>query len=138
MKNWSRNVERKAGDKRYGDEPTDLNLTELAEFVYNEIQPLSIIERADGTYAFTGGIEWDGVEDADEVIETLEQIAGEGECERAGDIVEAGLYDAAVALMDDEIREEIHGWEENASKQMFLTEYMLRHMVKYGTRFQVN
>ena len=55
----------------------------------------------------------------------------------AQEIIDSGLYDAAVALMDDEIREQIHAEMAPCSPVEFLTEYMKRHEEKYGVEFVI-
>ena len=56
----------------------------------------------------------------------------------ARSIIEQGLYDAAVALMDDEISEAVHADLAPCTEQEFLAEYMARHEQKYGVPFVVN
>ena len=56
----------------------------------------------------------------------------------AQEIINAGNYDAAVALMDDEIREAVRADLAPCSDVEFLTEYMRRHEEKYGAPFIVN
>lgn len=46
-------------------------------------------------------------------------------------------YEAAVQLMDDELREEIHAELAPCSDIDFLTEYIKRHYEKYGEVFSV-
>lgn len=46
-------------------------------------------------------------------------------------------FDAAVNLMDDEIREEIHAELAPCDDQEFLDAYVDRHAEKYGEDFQV-
>ena len=53
------------------------------------------------------------------------------------EIITSGLYNAAVALMDDDIREEIHAEISPCSELEFLTEYMQRHLKKYGIEFTI-
>ena len=53
----------------------------------------------------------------------------------AREIIEAGLYDAAVELMDDEIREELHNSGDYDTDEAFLEEYMEAHEAKYGIAF---
>ena len=53
----------------------------------------------------------------------------------AHEIIEAGLYSAAVNLMDDEIREELHGEIAPCSDEEFLEAYMEAHERKYGIPF---
>ena len=52
-------------------------------------------------------------------------------------MINNGLFDAAVELMDDEIREEIHDEISPCGKAEFLEEYMRRHEKKYGVKFEV-
>ena len=49
-------------------------------------------------------------------------------------------FDAAVQLMDDEIRETVHalGADYVTTEQDFITEYCLRHFDVYGTSFSVS
>lgn len=56
----------------------------------------------------------------------------------AKEIIEQGLYAAAVALMDDEIREAVHADLAPCTEQEFLAEYMARHEQKFGVPFVVN
>lgn len=46
-------------------------------------------------------------------------------------------FDAAVNLMDDEIREELHAELAPCGNQEFLDAYVERHAQKYGEDFQV-
>ena len=46
-------------------------------------------------------------------------------------------YAAAVELMDDELREEIHAEYAPCSEQEFLDEYCRRHFLKYGEDFSI-
>lgn len=55
----------------------------------------------------------------------------------AHEIVTAGLYNAAVSLMDDELREEIHRDMVPCSDEEFLQAYMERHEEKFGQAFVV-
>lgn len=55
----------------------------------------------------------------------------------AEEIIRDGLYPAAVNLMDDEIREELHKEMVPCSDAEFLTAYMERHKEKYGIPFIV-
>jgi len=47
-------------------------------------------------------------------------------------------FDAAVQLMDDEIREEIHQKLTPCTKQEFVDAYVQRHREKFGEEFTVN
>lgn len=53
----------------------------------------------------------------------------------AKEIMEAGLYDAAVMLMDDELREELHMSREFTTEEDFLEAYMEAHEAKHGIGF---
>lgn len=53
------------------------------------------------------------------------------------EIIENGLYNAAVALMDDDIREELHRELAPCSDEEFLAAYIRRHEEKYGEQFTV-
>lgn len=55
----------------------------------------------------------------------------------AQEIVENGLFESAVMLMDDEIREEIHEGFAPCTELVFLEEYMKVHEQKYGVPFVV-
>ena len=55
----------------------------------------------------------------------------------AHEIIEKGLYQAAVELMDDEIRESVHQDLSPCTDEEFLIEYMKRHAEKYGMDFVV-
>ena len=56
----------------------------------------------------------------------------------AQEIIDKGMYQAAVMLMDDDIREEVHRDIAPCSDLEFLEEYMKRHEEKYGIEFIVN
>ena len=56
----------------------------------------------------------------------------------AVEIIGSGLYDAAVALMDDDLREELHSSLAPCDDLDFLTAYLARHEAKYGEPFTVN
>lgn len=47
------------------------------------------------------------------------------------------IYEAAVALMDDEIREELHREIAPCSNQKFFDAYCKKHFKKYGEKFQI-
>lgn len=55
----------------------------------------------------------------------------------AQEIIESGNYEAAVALMDQEIREAVHADIAPCTELEFLTEYMKRHEEKYGVPFVI-
>jgi hypothetical protein len=47
-------------------------------------------------------------------------------------------FDAAVALMDDELREELRAELAGWSKQVFFDEYCERHLGKFGAEFVID
>lgn len=51
---------------------------------------------------------------------------------------EAVDYDAAVNLMDDALREEVHADLAPCTEQEFLNEYVKRHEAKHGETFEIN
>lgn len=55
----------------------------------------------------------------------------------AKEIIENGYYDAAVNLMDDEIREELHNEIAPCSDLEFLEAYMKAHEEKFGEEFKI-
>lgn len=55
----------------------------------------------------------------------------------AKEIIDNGLYNAAVELMDDDIREKIHSALSPCTDEEFLTAYMERHKDKYGEDFTI-
>lgn len=52
-------------------------------------------------------------------------------------IIENGLYEEAVNLMDDELREKLHAELAPCSDLEFLTAYMEAHREKFGEEFTV-
>lgn len=55
----------------------------------------------------------------------------------AKDIIENGYYDAAVNLMDDELREELHNELAPCSDLEFMEAYMKAHKEKFGEEFKI-
>jgi hypothetical protein len=53
----------------------------------------------------------------------------------AQDIINSGHFDAAVMLMDDDIREELHDRISPCTDLEFMEEYMKAHAEKYGLPF---
>lgn len=53
------------------------------------------------------------------------------------EIITNGNFDAAVNLMDDELREEIHAELSPCSDAEFLAEYCKRHAEKFGEEFEI-
>lgn len=76
-----------------------------------------------------------GVMDALDKYEA--KIEAEGRQDLARDIIDSGLYEAAVVLMDDEIREDLNREMAPCTKEVFLAAYMSKHYEKYGTEFIV-
>lgn len=66
---------------------------------------------------------------------TDEQIA-DAEA-KAHEIVSGGYFKAAVALMDDTIRENIHYDMPDATEEDFMRVYLLRHELKFGEKFSI-
>lgn len=135
--------------RKYGSENTHLTLTQKADRLYSETDPLNIYEReidlenedgeivstgylyaVDGAFTtkdLSGRFNWIA---EDELNEMLETVADELE---AADTVPGFEY--AVALMDDELREEVHSEIAPCSEAAFLAEYKRRHFEKYGEEF---
>jgi len=55
----------------------------------------------------------------------------------AREIIENGLYNAAVNMMDDGIREELHRELAPCSDLEFMEAYMRAHEEKFGEEFQI-
>ena len=55
----------------------------------------------------------------------------------AREIIENGLYNAAVNLMDDELREELHSKLAPCTDEEFLAAYMTEHEKKFGEEFTI-
>lgn len=47
-------------------------------------------------------------------------------------------FDAAVALMDDDVRESVHDQFRGLTEQDFADAYCAAHHIKYGSDFEVN
>lgn len=52
-------------------------------------------------------------------------------------MIDIKYFDAAVNLMDDDLREEIHNDLAPCTEEEFLREYEKRHLEKYGEEFQI-
>lgn len=57
--------------------------------------------------------------------------------EKAFEIIKNGLYNAAVALMNDGIRERLHAEIAPCSDDTFLAAYIAAHRAKFGEEFTV-
>ena len=55
----------------------------------------------------------------------------------AKEIIEMGMFEAAVNLMDDGIREQVHAELAPCSDQEFLNRYMELHEEKFGEEFTI-
>lgn len=55
----------------------------------------------------------------------------------AKEIINNGFYDAAVVLMDDEIREDLHNKLAPCTEEEFLEAYIEAHFQKYGEEFTI-
>lgn len=53
------------------------------------------------------------------------------------EIIDENLYDAAVNLMDDQIREELHNELAPCSNLEFLEAYCKKHKEKFGEEFTI-
>ena len=81
----------------------------------------------------------------EEIWETLCNLAEEAEDEEAYDRLTEGIvfdargyevdYNSAVALMDDDVREEIHMKLAPCTEQEFFESYSARHLEKFGEEF---
>jgi hypothetical protein len=76
-----------------------------------------------------------------ENIEQMNKVINDIECDDAAseaeEIIKRGLYDAAAMLMDDDLREEIHCGFAPCSDFEFLTEYIIRHKLRFGEDFVI-
>ena len=136
MRNWSRYIPREVGDKLFGTDKTDLVLDGIELDIYSTSEA-HIVERASGEYAIFGnGIAFDHM-DKDTLLYVLLDFADAYDTARG--IIAMGNYDAAVALMDDEVREYVHSFERYCEdEQHFLTAYIAAHQIAFGEDFEVN
>ena len=76
----------------------------------------------------------------DDIAEAVDAVLDPGAAyiEDAREIVESGNYPAAVALMDDELREELHRTMAPGTSDIgFLAAYMAAHLGKFGEEFAI-
>ena len=80
----------------------------------------------------------DAYEDTEITLDTVERCAAgwEKPLDEVLDQLNPVNYNAAVALMDDDLREEIHADLSPCSEAAFLVEYAKRHEQKYGQPFE--
>ena len=76
--------------------------------------------------------------DAERVDAIVAKLAEYEYTDDARKIVDAGLYNVAVELMDDDIREDLHIELAPCEDVTFLAAYMARHSQKYGEEFRVD
>lgn len=102
---------------------------------------------ANNNYSLAGGLdpEWEGYTDHVWGKDTAEWIEiGEAEAETilGGEVVVINGrevdYDAAVNLMDNEIREELHSEIAPCTNQEFINAYIERHRQKFSEEFVVS
>jgi hypothetical protein len=55
----------------------------------------------------------------------------------AKEIIKMGLYNVAVEMMDDEIRERLHMEMAPCTAEEFLEAYMKAHKEKFGADFEI-
>jgi hypothetical protein len=55
----------------------------------------------------------------------------------AREIIENGLYNVAVNMMDDEIREELHRELAPCTDEEFLAAYIAEHEKRFGEEFTI-
>ena len=79
----------------------------------------------------------DGEMDFETIDKTVDIMNLDDNTLRAADIIVEGSFDAAVNLMDDEIREAIHFDNPEMDGLEFLTEYLKRHEQKFGEEFTI-
>ena len=129
----------------YGSENTHLTLTRKADEFYSMTDPYHIYEcEAEGengetvylyaTRGFTDSRDWMTEAELNEMLEAEADEIAVVEDEDGNEI----RYAAAVELMDDDLREEIHAELAPCSNQEFFDEYCRRHAEKFGEDFKVN
>jgi len=127
--------------KKYGSEKTSLTLSPLAEKVYSGCDVIRIYEDNNKLYT----IDDDGVihsglseKEVNEYLEDyFEQCHEPKVIETAQNIIDNGLYETAVSLMDDELREKIHAEISPCTDYQFLLEYLDRHEMKFDEPFTI-
>lgn len=73
----------------------------------------------------------------DDVWRVWDNVYNDIRQDQARAIIDSGLYEAAEALMDDEIREDLNREMAPCTEEAFLAAYMDRHYEKYGIEFIV-
>ena len=78
----------------------------------------------------------EGVDNVQGYIKRLIREDMEAEViDQVDEIMDKGLYDAAVNLMDDDLRKDIHAILSPCSDREFLTMYLIRHKQVFGDDF---
>ena len=118
--------------KIYGNEKTDLVLSDKAYEVYSNTDPLNIIEEDDGTYSMKGCFGRYGMT-AEDVNRFFEELA---------DIVVNNYgvqidINQALNLMDEEIYQELDAKLNPCSNQEFFDAYCEAHEEKYGEPWEL-
>lgn len=118
--------------KIYGDEKTNLVLSDHARIVYDAISPLTIIEESDGTYTMKGCIENSNLtsEEVNEILEDFDRTV-------FNDYGVEIDFETSVQLMDDEIREELSYKLAPCTNQKFFNEYCEAHEEKFGEEWEL-
>ena len=119
--------------KIYGNEKTNLTLSDKAYKVYRNTDPLKIVEEDDGTYSMTGCFELYGMTEKD-VNRVLEQIADTVINEYGVEID----MNVALNMMDDEIYQELDAKMNPCdSNQEFFDVYCEAHEEKFGEPWEL-
>jgi hypothetical protein len=100
-----------------------------------EICETCIYDKYDCYYMMGGNVKVDFKRKIIVGCDKYEDEAGGGKVYYNGDLVN---FNAAVNLMDDEIRESVHRDLAPCTNQQFFNEYCDRHLQKYGTEFVYN
>lgn len=142
--------------RSYNQGQTHLKLPDDIEDFYSTCDPQDIIELVryidtdneeddekeyayllDGAYTTYGDPLTQKPMTENELFEYWRESIADYRHDQAEDIINGGYYDAAVELMDDEIREELHAELSPCSDLEFLEAYMKRHYEKYGVEFVI-
>lgn len=91
-----------------------------------------------GEVAYIQEMEYDENGDFDQGGDVIDFSAADYTPPEEKPLNDPRYFDAAVALMDDDIREDIHASGEYDTPEKFLAEYERRHKEKFGVDFIVN
>lgn len=124
--------------KIYGNEKTNLQLSEKAAAMYAQCDPLTITEHDDGTYSLSGVEDRDNMT-ADDVNQWLEDLADD--CGEEDTVVnEWGVaikINAALELMDEDIYQDLDARLNPCSAQELFDAYCKAHEEKYGEPWEL-